>query len=132
MSAQGLNSTYRNSNGAYGYIPRTPNAPPGLPGVGIPAGPYATHFASDHTKRLKEAALYREFTAADIAPGIIGPAAVTTGSTTPYNNAFIVPVNYSIVQSNQNRKTYQFGAMTCSGCTGGFPDAPIGEEETPR
>jgi|APGre2960657373_1045057.scaffolds.fasta_scaffold240702_2 hypothetical protein len=123
MSAQGLNATYLNSNGAYGYVPQG-NSDPGVPGVGIPKGPYATHFASDHTKRIKEAAMYREYNG----------AAVTTGSTTAYNNAFVVPVNYSIVQSNQNRLTYQFGAMTCSsGCTGGFPDVPIGvEEEPPR
>ncbi len=122
MSAQGLNSTVLNSNTAYGYTPTDPAAAPGTAGIGIPAGPYATHFASDHTKRLKEAAMYREY---------VGKS-VTFGSTTPYNNAFIVPVNYSIVQSNQNRKTYQFGAMTCSGCTGGFPDVSIGVEEPPR
>uniref|UniRef100_A0A6C0F4F5 Uncharacterized protein n=1 Tax=viral metagenome TaxID=1070528 RepID=A0A6C0F4F5_9ZZZZ len=122
MSAQGLNATYLNSNTAYVYIPPSPTSPTGPPGVGIPTGPYATHFASDHTKRIKEAAMYREYNG----------AAVTTGSTTAYNNAFVVPVNYSIVQSNQNRLTYQFGAMTCSGCTGGFPDVPIGVEEPPR
>jgi len=108
MSAQGLNASVLNSNTAYRFTP--------VSDFGIPTGPYATQFASDHTKRIKEAAMYREYAG----------AAVTTGSTTAYNNPFIVPVNYSIVQSNQNRKTYQFGAMTCSSCTGGFPVVPVG------
>jgi hypothetical protein len=122
MSAQGLNASVLNSNTTYSYTPPSPNTAPGRPGVGIPAGVYATHFASDHTKRLKEAALYREYAG----------AAVTTGSTTSYNNPFIVPVDYTIVQSNQNRKTYQFGAVVCSGCTGSFPSVPVGDDETPR
>ena len=116
MSAQGLNSTYLNSNTQYRYVPPATND---VPGVGIPTGIYATHFASDHTKRIKEAAMYRDYAG----------AALSTGSTTPYNNAFVVPVDYSIVQSNQNRKTYQFGQAVCvAGCTGGFPNVPIGEE----
>ena len=118
MSAQGLNASVLNSNLTYGYTPPASNSAPGLPGVGIPAGVYATHFASDHTKRLKEVAMYREYAG----------AAVTTGSTTPYNNAYVVGVDYTIVQSNQNRKTYQFGAVVCTGCTGGFPSAPVGDE----
>ena len=122
MSAQGLNSSVLNSNATYGFVPT-----PGAAGQGIPAGPYVTHFASDHTKRIKEAALYREFTAADLAPGYQGPAAVTTGS--PPHPRFVIPVDYRIVQSNQNRKTYQFGAMACSGCTVGFPVVPIGLEQ---
>lgn len=113
MSAQGLNSTVLNSSVTYGYVPPSKN---GAPGVGIPAGIFATHFASDNTKRLKEAAMYR---------GHNGTA-VTTGSRTDYNNAFVVPVNYSIVQSNQNRKTYQFGEVVCTGCIGGFPSNPLG------
>jgi hypothetical protein len=115
MSSQGLNSTYLNANTDYRY---TPPAVSDVPGVGIPAGIYATQFASDYTKRIKEAAMYREYN---------GTAPAGAGSTTPYNNAFIVPVNYSIVQSNQNRKTYQFGEAVCtSGCTGAFPSNPLG------
>jgi len=126
MSAQGLNSSYRNSQNDYRYTPPG-NTGPGEPGAGIPLAIYATQFASDNTKRLKESALYREFTTADLAPGYQGPAAVTTGSTTPYNNRFIVPVDYRIVQSNQNRKSYQFGEAVCvAGCTGGFPTSPLG------
>lgn len=114
MSAQGLSSTYLNANADYRYTPPALND---LPGSGTPAGIYATQFASDYTKRLKEAAMYREYAG----------AAVTTGSQLPYNNAFVVPVNYSIVQSNQNRKTYQFGEAVCiSGCTGAFPSGPLG------
>ena len=117
MSAQGLNSSVLNSSVTYGYVPTTTNSAPGVPGVGIPNGPYVTHFASDHTKRIKEAAMYREYNG----------FAVTTGSRTAYNNAFVVPVNYSIVQSNQNRKTYQFGKAVCdAGCLGGFPSNPLG------
>jgi len=127
MSAQGLNATYRNSNTVYRYTPTAANSAPGVAGVGIPTGVYATQFASDHTKRIKEAALYREYASIDLAPGMMGPAAVTTGSTTPYNNAFLVPVDYRIVQSNQNRKTYQFGEAACvDGCTGGFPSSALG------
>ena len=117
MSAQGLNATYLNADAAYRYTPTAPNVSPGVPGVGIPTGIFATHFASDHTKRIKEAAMYREYNG----------FAVTTGSRTAYNNAFVVPVNYSIVQSNQNRKTYQFGKAVCdAGCLGGFPSNPLG------
>lgn len=116
MSAQGLSSTVLNSGTTYKYTPPAPNSFPGLPGVGIPAGLYATQFASDNTKRLKEIAMYREYRG----------ASVRTGSTTPYNNSFVVRANYSIVQSNQNRKTYQFGEVVCTGCNGGFPIAPLG------
>lgn len=122
MSSQALNSSVRNSALTYGYNPPAVNAAPGVAGVGIPFGIYATHFASDHTKRIKEAAMYRDY---------VGNA-VTTGSLTPYNNAFVVPVDYRIVQSNQNRKTYQFGEVVCTGCTGGFPNISIGVEEPPR
>jgi len=116
MSAQGLNSTYRNSQSTYRYTPPG-NTGPGVPGAGIPLAIYATQFASDNTKRLKEAAMYREYAG----------NAVTAGSQTSYNNAFIVPVDYRIVQSNQNRKTYQFGEAVCvAGCTGGFPTSPLG------
>ena len=122
MSAQGLNSTYRNSQSTYGWNPPG-NTGPGVPGAGIPLAIYATQFASDNTKRLKEAAMYREYSTG--GPGGT-PTAVTTGSTTPYNNAFVVPVDYRIVQSNQNRKTYQFGEAVCTGCTGGFPSSALG------
>ena len=108
MSAQGLNATYRNSNLAYRYIPQG-NTGPGIPGEGIPRGIYATHFASEHTKRIKEASLYREYNG------------------TRANTGFIIPVDFTIVQSNQNRKTYQFGKGVCdNGCTGGFPTNPLG------
>jgi hypothetical protein len=124
MSAQGLNSSYRNSQNAYRYTPPVGNTGPGKPGAGIPLAIYATQFASDNTKRLKESALYREYSTG----GPSGtPTAVTTGSTTPYNNRFIVPVDYRIVQSNQNRKTYQFGRAVCvAECTGGFPTSALG------
>ena len=123
MSAQGLPSVVRNSALTYGYTPPAVNAAPGIAGVGIPSGIYATQFASDHTKRIKEAAMYREY----ITGGPGGtPTAVTTGSMTPYNNTFVVPVDYRIVQSNENRKTYQFGEVVCTGCTGGFPSSQLG------
>lgn len=115
MSAQGLNATYRNSSAGYPYNPPG-NTGPGTPGVGIPFGIYATQFASDHTKRIKEAAMYRQY---------VG-SAVTIGSTTPNNDTFVVPVDYRIVQSNENRKTYQFGEVVCTGCTGGFPSSQLG------
>jgi hypothetical protein len=123
MSAQGLNTTSRNEGVDYRYIPPATNTSPGNPGVGIPRGFYATHFASDHTRRTKEVLLYREYrfggpNRTRTAPGL--------SSITAYNNAFVVPVDYRIVQSNQNRKTYQFGEAGCSGCTGGFPSEPLG------
>jgi hypothetical protein len=116
MSAQGFNSTVLNSNATYGFVPT-----PGAAGQGIPAGPYVTHFASDHTKRIKEAALYRYYAG----------TAVTGGSPLlPLPSPpFLSSPPYRIVQSNQNRKTYQFGAMACSGCTGGFPVVSIGVEQ---
>jgi hypothetical protein len=123
MSSQGLNSSVRNSYATYRYDPPAINSAPGTAGVGIPRGIYATHFASDNTKRIKEALMYREYSTG----GPDGtPTAVTTGSTTPYNNTFVVPVDYRIVQSNDNRKTYQFGEVVCTGCTGGFPLSQLG------
>jgi len=116
MSSQGLNSSVRNSYATYRYDPLPPNTNPGFPGIGIPRGIYPTHFASDHTKRIKEALMYREYAG----------TAVTSGSMTPYNNTFVVPVDYRIVQSNDNRKTYQFGEVICTGCTGGFPLSQLG------
>jgi hypothetical protein len=107
MSSQGLNATYRNSNAAYRYSPPG-NTGPGVPGAGIPLGIYATQFASDNTKRIKEALLYREYNGTAVASG------------------FTVPVDFRIVQSNENRKTYQFGEVVCTGCTGGFPFNPLG------
>lgn len=115
MSAQGLPALYRNSNQTYGYTPPGSSGP-GESVVGIPSGIYATQFASENTKRIKEAAMYRDY---------VGTA-VTSGSATPYNNAFVVPVDYRIVQSNENRKTYQFGEVVCTGCTGGFPSSQLG------
>jgi hypothetical protein len=110
MSAQGLNSTVLNSIASYGFVPT-----PGAAGQGIPAGPYVTHFASDHTKRIKEVALYRYYAG----------NALTVGS--PPHPRFVIPVDYRIVQSNQNRKTYQFGQAACdNGCAGGFPTNPLG------
>jgi len=122
MSAQGLNSSLHNSSTIYGYVPPG-NTGPGNPGVGIPAGIYPTHFASDNTKRIKEAAMYREYRYGGPSRT---PTAVKTGSQASYNNPFIVPVDYRIVQSNENRKTYQFGEVVCTGCTGGFPSNPLG------
>ena len=116
MSAQGLSSVYRNSNAAYTYTPPSPNTAVGVPGVGIPVGIYATQFASDHTKRIKEAAMFREYT-----------GAITLAGSQTYNNPYVVPVNYRIVQSNENRKTYQFGRAVCdAGCRRRFPSNPLG------
>jgi carbonic anhydrase len=72
--------------------------------------------ASDFTRNLKQRRLFKEFqgTRSD------------QGSITPYNNPFNRPVDYRIVQSNQNRLSYNFGAIVC-GCTGAFPNIPLGE-----
>jgi hypothetical protein len=59
--------------------------------------------SSDFTRMLKQSMLYREFRS-----GVTGP------------------VDYRITQSNQNRKTFQFGEIVC-GCTGAFPTSSIGD-----
>jgi hypothetical protein len=98
MSAQGLNSS--TFNGVQ-YVPG-----------GIP-----NRDASDYTRRLKQRAMYREYTG----------TRVSTGSTTPYNNPYNVPVDYSIVQSNESRLTYNFGLFACRfPCEGPLPDVPVG------
>lgn len=108
MSSQGLNATIRNSTTSYRFNPPT-NTNPGVPGAGLPRAIYASQFASDITKLKKEVTLYNEH---------VGHATAT---------GFTEPVNFSIVQSNQNRKTYQFGKAACdNGCTGGFPTNPLG------
>lgn len=102
MSAQGLNGS---SYSGFQYVP-----PAGTTGAGIPSG-FPTRDASDYTKRLKQQLLYREYAG----------SAVTTGSTTPYD--------YTIVQSNANRLSYQFGLIGCTGCTGPFPTVSLGESD---
>jgi hypothetical protein len=110
MSAQGLNSASYNGF----YFAGTTGTAGGYAGLtfgaGIPVG-FPTRDASDYTKLKKQTALYREYQG----------TSVTTGSQLPYNNSFIDPVDYTIVQSNQNRLSSQFGLIPCSGCTGPFP-----------
>jgi hypothetical protein len=107
MSSQGLNAT------AYsGFFYNLT--------VGTPKG-FTTRDAGDYTRRLKQAALYRDFLS----------KATTTGSSTAYNNMFTSGVDYSIAQSNENRLTYQFGEVVCinggAGCVNGpFPTNPLG------
>lgn len=111
MSAQGLNSTTYNGF----YFGGTGNTGPGKPGVGIPLG-FPTRDASDYTRRLKQLSIARQYNG----------SSVMTGSANPYNNSFIVPVDYTIVQSNENRISYHFGMIGCTGCSGPFPDLPLG------
>jgi hypothetical protein len=110
MSAQGLNSASYNGF----YFAGTTGTEQGYTGMtfgaGIPTG-FPTRDASDYTKLKKQTALYR---------GYAGTS-VTTGSQAAYNNSFVVPVDYRIVQSNENRLSYEFGLIGCSGCTGPFP-----------
>jgi hypothetical protein len=126
MSAQGLNAA--SYNGFY-----FSNRPPtGLTytgitfGAGIPRG-FPTRDASDYTRLKKQVALYAEYKTTDLQPpDIRDPARKRTGSTQPYNNPFVVPVDFNIVQTNENRLSYQFGLIGCSGCSGGFPNIPLG------
>ena len=119
MSAQGLNT--RAYNSFFFTPPGTTGGYAGLTfGAGIPAG-FPTRDASDYTRRLKQAALYKEYRG----------SAQTTGSELAYNNTFIVPVDYTIVQSNESRLTYQFGEVPClndgTGCSfGPFPENQLG------
>jgi len=103
MSAQGLNST------AYNQMYLTGSSP------GFPV-----RDASDYTRRLKQIRIFEEYAL----------KAKTTGSITPYNNLFIVPVDYRIVQSNENRLTYNFGIIPCIATTtsssASFPNIPLG------
>jgi hypothetical protein len=115
MSAQGLNSSSYNGF----YFDKKTGTPEGYTGhtfgAGIPTG-FPTSFASDYTNLIKRTAMYREYK----------NTRAMTGSPAPYNNAFIVPVDYTIVLSNQNRLTYNFGDIGCTGCTGSFPTGPLG------
>ncbi len=77
---------------------------------GTPAG-FPTRDASDYIKLKKQTALYRGYQG----------TSVTTGSPLAFNNSFVVPVDYTIVQGNQTRLSYQFGAVGCPGCAGSFP-----------
>jgi hypothetical protein len=105
MSAQGLNST---SYSGFQYVP--------VSGSGLPGG-FPVRNASDYTKRLKEQSLYREYNGTSLA----------TGSVEPYNNPFVVLVDYSIVQSNETRLSYNFGAVRCRvSCRGPLPRLPVG------
>jgi len=102
MSSQGLNSASYN-----GFF-----FTPGNTGSGIPVG-FPSRDASDYTRRLKQAKLYTGYAGAFVT------------------NSFVVPVDYTVVQSNENRLSYQFGEITClhagAGCTlGPFPKNPLG------
>ena len=119
MSAQGLNSS--SYNGFYFSPPGTGTTGgyTGLTfGAGIPAG-IPTRDASDYTRRLKQAAVYKEYRG----------TGATLGSRNAYNDSFIVPVDYTVTQSNENRLTYQFGEVLCygaTGCSGPFPENQLG------
>ena len=99
MSSQGLNSTVYNASTTYGFVTASSGIMNGIP----------PRDASDYTRRLKQRGLFREYRGNATGAG-----------------RFTVPVNFSIVQSNENRKTYQFGALICPGCTASFPHAPLG------
>jgi hypothetical protein len=71
--------------------------------------------SSDYTKIVKQARLFREFSG----------RASTGGSQTAYNNVFSQPYDYSIIQSNEARITYNLGRNVC-GCTGAFSTSPLG------
>jgi hypothetical protein len=85
----------------------------GQTGVGSPN--MLIRDSSDYTRSLKQARLWRNFT------GTRSNAGSPEAHDTPYAR----PVDYSIVQSNQNRLSYNFGAIVC-GCTGAFPTLPVG------
>lgn len=71
--------------------------------------------SSDYTKIVKQARLFREFSG----------RASTGGSQTAYNNVFSQPYDYSIIQSNDARLSYNLGRNVC-GCTGAFSSSPLG------
>ena len=106
MSVQGLNSASYNGF----YFSNTSGTTAGYAGAtygaGIPPG-FPTRDASDYTKLKKQIALYKRNT----------NTSVGSGSTTSYNNSFTVPVDYTIVQSNQNRVSSQFGVIGCVECS---------------
>ena len=83
----------------------------------IPTSPNTfTGDASDFTRNLRQRRLVQEF--AGTRSGV--------GSTTPFNNPFNRNVDFSIAQSNQNRLSYNFGAVICA-CPERFPNVPLGE-----
>ena len=116
MSSQGLNVTAltRGSNplSAVYFSRIAANGPPDIPGQGVPTG-IPTQFASDYTRRLKQVALTRT-----IQSGGFGGAVQTTAITRP--------ADFSIVQSNETRKSYQFGRFICTTNCNKFPDAQYG------
>ena len=75
-----------------------------------------TQFSSDATTITKNVCLYREYA----GKGFTGT------NTENYSNPFVVPVDYRIVQSNQNTKSYQLGYITCNRCINAFPNNRIG------
>jgi len=81
-----------------------------------------TQFSSDATTITKNVCLYREFA----GRGFTGMGGVTGANTENYSNPFVIPVDYSIAQSNQNTKRYQFGYITCTRCINAFPNNRIG------
>jgi hypothetical protein len=81
-----------------------------------------TQFSSDATTITKNVCLYREYA----GQGFTGMGGVTGANTENYSNPFVVPVDYRIVQSNQNTKSYQFGYITCRRCINAFPNNRIG------
>ena len=107
MSAQGLNSSsYR----GFRFV-----APAGTTGAGI-IGSFPTRDASDYTRKLKESSIAREYERKVVA----------SGSRTPYNNPYVIPVDYKNVQSNQTRLSYNFGVIDCRTCLGPLPSGPVG------
>jgi hypothetical protein len=126
MSSQGYNATTLvvGSNPDSGVFFARPGGTSPSPGQGVPTG-IPTQFASDYTRRLKQLALYRP--SVNGAPGSYRNTANTADAgTARYNNAFIVPFNYSIVQSNENRKSYQFARFICTSNCRKFPDVRFG------
>jgi hypothetical protein len=115
MSSQGLNSSSYNGFYFAGTTGTTSGYTGNTYGAGIPLG-FPTRDSSDYTKLIKQNAMYREYK----------NTASATGSSAPYHNAFVIPVDYTIVQSNQNRLTYNFGHVGCTGCIGPFPMDPLG------
>jgi len=72
-----------------------------LGSVGGNIGPFPLRNASDYTTLQKQQGTRR----------MIGTFGVTGTTNIPYN----------IVQSNDSRIDYQFGAIGCTGCTFSFP-----------
>jgi hypothetical protein len=100
MSSQSYNSTAYNASTNYAFVP--PNLGDYV-GAGTPPG-IPTRDASDYTRRLKQSKIQT------------------------YVSIRVAGVNtvHRIYLSNEARKSYQFGLLSCSQCnTGPFPDIPL-------